>query len=437
MRLIKQGIPALCAALMLLVCVSAVQAQSFIDEPFTGTSAADWVFVNAAGTGPFLTASDGTDRNGRGWLRLTSDEQNQDSFVYYQPAITAVYGFVLEFDFILWTSEDNIADGFAVVLFDGRVTPEAGGWGGSLGYAQHSDFGSIGMNGGFSAFGFDTYGNFSNPTEDREGRPGFFPNSITLRGSMGADRSQGYEYLTGVHGIDSFSSTNVRRRPNRGGIYNVRLTMSPAGMVTIEMKAENDNTWDTLVDAYPSSLVYPDQLRIGFTASTGGVSSVQELRNFVVTPVNEPECWVDGDCPVGEECFGYICEDPTLIELGKLGLSWQDEGVNVSWITDTEIDNAYFNLYRSESVLSANADVIQWLKSHNSFEMGPYEKVNAVPIPASGLSPYGALYELIDTDIEFGKRYWYVLEDVDYSGVATQYGPCGPVSAWEDCECLP
>ncbi len=69
--------------------------------------------------------------------------------------------------------------------------------------------------------------------------------------------------------------------------------MTPAGVVSIEMKAQNSNTWDVLVDQYASSLVYPDQLRIGFTASTGGVSSVQELRNFVVTPVDPPECWDD------------------------------------------------------------------------------------------------------------------------------------------------
>jgi len=431
------------AALMLLICASVVQAQSFIDESFTGTTAADWVFVNAAGDGPLLTASDGTDRNGRGWLRLTSDEQYQNSFVYYSPAVTTNYGFVIELDFVMWTANDTAADGFTIVLFDGPVTPDAGGWGGSLGYAQHSGYGSIGMNGGFTAFAIDAYGNFANPTEDRVGGPGFYPHSVVLRGSQGADRYQGYEYLAGALSVDAFSSTNAGRRPNRNGIYNVRLTMTPAGVVTIEMKSNNTNVWETLVDQYASPLVYPDQLRIGFTGSTGGLSAVQELRNFVVTPVDEPECWDDSDCSGGQVCWGYICEDPTLIELGSLDATWEEDGVAVSWVTDTEIDNAYFNLYRAESIKKIKEKKIAKMqkskkkKWKKGLKKGPYVKINAAPIPALGETPYGASYELIDTDVQAGKRYWYKLEDVDLSGIAMQHGPCGPVSAWEECSYMP
>jgi hypothetical protein len=444
MSTIKQKAIAVLVACMLFVCASAAQAQSFIDESFAGTTAPDWVFVNAAGEGPFLTASDGTDRNGRGWLRLTSDEEYQNSFVYYNNPITTNYGFVLEFDFVMWTSNSTSADGICVVLSDGTVQPDAGGWGGSLGYAQHEGYGSIGMNGGFTAFAFDAYGNFSNPTEDREGGPGFYPHSVVLRGSQGADRSQGYEYLTGALTTTTFSRTNTSRRPNRSGIYNVRLTMTPAGVVTIEMKADNSPTWNVLVDQYASPLVYPAQVRIGFTGSTGGLSAVQELRNFVVTPVEQPECWDDSDCPGTEVCFGYICEEPTLIELGSMDASWEEEGINVSWITDTEIDNAYFNVYRAESVKAAKTEkknflkkLPKWLKKKKSLKKGPFVKINAAPIPALGETPYGAFYELIDTDVEYGKRYWYKLEDVDLYGMSTQHGPCGPVSAWEDCSYTP
>ena len=199
---------------MLLVCASGVQAQSFIDETFMGTTAPDWTFVNAAGDGPFLTAP-GIDSAGNGWLRLTADKQNQNSFVYYNYPITTNFGFTLTFDFVIWTADKtNVADGIAVVLWDGRSTPIAGGWGGSLGYAQHTDFGSVGMNGGFTAFGFDTWGNFSNPTEDREGGPGFRPYSVVLRGSMGADRYQGYQYLTGATAPWDFATLNAKgRRP--------------------------------------------------------------------------------------------------------------------------------------------------------------------------------------------------------------------------------
>lgn len=421
--------------LMLLVCAPFAQAQSFIDETFMGTTAPDWTFVNAAGDGPILTAASGIDPAGSGWLRLTSDKTYQNSFVYFNNPITTNYGFTLTFDFVIWTADKtNVADGFAVVLWDGRATPAPGGWGGSLGYAQHDGFGSIGMNGGFTAFGFDAYGNFSNPIEDREGGPGFSPHSIVLRGSMGADRYEGYEYLTGAHNLPAFSSMNARRR-DRATVYNVILTMNTDSTITIQMRPAG-GTWVTRVNAYPSNLLYPNQVMIGFTASTGGYTSIQELRNFVVTPIEEPECWVDEDCEPGYGCLGFVCETATLIELGSFDATWDDDGVGINWVTDTEIDNAYFNIYRAESIKTARKKGFK-KNSKKGLQMGPYVKINAEPIPAMGESPFGAVYEFIDTDVRTGKRYWYKLEDVDMYGTRTQHGPCGPVSAWEDCSYVP
>ena len=424
--------------IMLLVCVPVAQAQSFINETFTGTTAPEWTFVNAAGDGPRLTAASGIDPAGSGWLRLTSDKTYQNSFVYYNNPITTNYGFTLTFDFVIWTADrTNVADGFAVVLWDGRATPSPGGWGGSLGYAQHNGFGSIGMNGGFTAFGFDSYGNFSNPTEERKGGPGFRPNSIVLRGSMGADRYQGYEYLTGAHNLTAFSKLNAKRR-SQATVYNVILTMSTDSKITIQMRAAG-GTWVTRVNAYQTPLVYPDQVMIGFTASTGAYTSTQELRNFVVTPIEEPECWVDEDCPTGFGCLGYVCETATLIELGSFDATWEDgenDAVAINWVTETEIDNSYFNLYRAESIKTARKGGFK-KNSKKGLMMGPYVKINADPIPALGESPFGASYEFIDTDVKTGKRYWYKLEDVDLYGTETDHGPCGPVSAWEDCSYMP
>ena len=117
---------------------------------------------------------------------------------------------------------------------------------------------------------------------------------------------------------------------------------------------------------------------IGFTASTGGETSIQELRNFVVTPIDEPECWVDADCPPGYGCLGYVCEEATLIELGSFDATWEDDGVAVNWVTDTEIDNAYFNLYRAESIKTAKTDkknflkkLGKWLNSKKASKEGP------------------------------------------------------------------
>ncbi len=448
------GIIAVSFALVLMAASGAQAQYTFLNAPFTGTTAPDWTFINAAGDGPILTAPS-IDTAGNGWLRLTSNKQNQNSFVYYNNPIPTAYGLNINFTFVIWTPNDEDADGLAIVLFDNNAIPSAGGWGGSLGYAQHSDFGSVGMNGGFVAFGFDEYGNFSNPIEDREGGPGFRPDSVVLRGPMGADRSQGYAYVTGSNSFGAFSNTARTSRPATNRRYDVNLQMTAARRVTIRMKRNDRTTWTTVVNNYQVAFDFPERVKVGYTASTGATTAYHEIRNLVVQTIDNPECVNDSECPSGDYCVAYICadcrtdadcptgyvcngdytcEEETLIELGSFDAKWQDEGIAVSWVTETEIDNAYFDLYRATSIKKSTKgfnNKKKWLK------MGPYVKINDYPIPAEGIAPYGTSYEYLDTDVEYGRRYWYKLQDVDLYGTATQHGPCGPVSAWEDCSYEP
>jgi hypothetical protein len=69
------------------------------------------------------------------------------------------------------------------------------------------------------------------------------------------------------------------------------------------------------------------------------------------------------------------------------------------------VENAGFNLYRSES-----AD-------------GGYVKINEALIPAEGSSTQGAQYEYVDTGLENGVKYYYLLEDLDTKGKAEKHGP--------------
>jgi len=319
------------------------------------------------------------------------------------------------------------------------------------------------MNGGFVAFGFDEYGNFSNPIESRVGGPGPRPDSVVLRGPMGADRSQGYAYVTGSNTYGEFSRTYQATRPGTRSRYDVNLRMTADKRVTIRMK-RNDRTrerdWVTVVNNYQVAFDFPERVKVGYTASTGDTRAYHEIRSLIVRTIDNPECINDSQCPADDYCVAYICadcrtdadcpagyvcngdytcEEQTLIELGSFDASWQPAGVAVSWVTEAEIDNAYFDLYRAESIktfpkrfkgLGKNSKKYftqSWLRK------GPYVKVNADPIPAEGIAPFGTSYEYLDTDVKRGKRYWYKLQDVDFYGTATQHGPCGPVSAWEDC----
>ena len=76
-----------------------------------------------------------------------------------------------------------------------------------------------------------------------------------------------------------------------------------------------------------------------------------------------------------------------------------------TWSTESEIDNAGFNLYRSES------------------ENGEYKKINDSLIPAEGSYIQGASYKFIDKDVKNRKTYYYKLEDIDLNGKSTMHGP--------------
>ncbi|MHC4499011.1 MAG: hypothetical protein ACYS21_07865, partial [Planctomycetota bacterium] len=79
--------------------------------------------------------------------------------------------------------------------------------------------------------------------------------------------------------------------------------------------------------------------------------------------------------------------------------------VLVNWQTDSEINNAGFNLLRSEHPHSG------------------YSKVNSALIPGLGNSAIGAEYGFVDDSVIDGTTYYYMLEDVDFDGKSTLHGP--------------
>ena len=96
---------------------------------------------------------------------------------------------------------------------------------------------------------------------------------------------------------------------------------------------------------------------------------------------------------------------PTVIELSSFTASPKTNKVVLQWSTESEIDNAGFNLYRSTT------------------ENGEYIKINASLIPAKGSSTQGASYEYVDNGLQNRKTYYYKLEDIDLNGTSTMHGP--------------
>lgn len=79
--------------------------------------------------------------------------------------------------------------------------------------------------------------------------------------------------------------------------------------------------------------------------------------------------------------------------------------ITVEWRTETEVNAAGFNVYRSLSI------------------DGPYEKVNDGLIPGEGSATSGASYTFVDDSVQPGVTYYYRLEDVELDNSAMQHAP--------------
>jgi len=97
----------------------------------------------------------------------------------------------------------------------------------------------------------------------------------------------------------------------------------------------------------------------------------------------------------------------TLIELYQFDADAiaQSGEIDITWTTLSEIDNAGFNIWRSET------------------EDGEYTPINPVIIEAVGGATLSAEYSFTDDTAKPGVRYYYKLEDIDTRGVSTFHGP--------------
>lgn len=119
--------------------------------------------------------------------------------------------------------------------------------------------------------------------------------------------------------------------------------------------------------------------------------------------------FVTGEGQANPACLWARISDPTeplAVTLASFEATGQADRVVVTWETVSELQNAGFNLYRSE----------------NDYEAG--ERINAELIPSQAPgSAQGFTYQVEDLDVTPGQTYWYTLEDVDLSGGTALHGP--------------
>lgn len=95
----------------------------------------------------------------------------------------------------------------------------------------------------------------------------------------------------------------------------------------------------------------------------------------------------------------------TLIELSSFTATAQSGEISLEWETASELDNAGFNLWRSD------------------VKNGRYTRINSKIMEARGGATQRAEYTYSDDIAKPGIRYYYKLEDIDTRGVSTFHGP--------------
>lgn len=244
-----------------------------------------------------------------GVLRLTTNQLNQRGYIYIDVPFSSSYGLKVEFEYFSYGGVGQfLADGLSVFLFDGDTQNfNAGGFGGSLGYAQRDS--EPGLSNAYLGIGFDEYGNFGNSSEGRNG--GFagigsnelVPNAIVLRGP--GNGTSGYPFVvgrkttsTGNDGLlpggqfpisSGGAGTSRVTDPMEVGYRRVNLELQPdpdgvGFFITLSMVVTTQPGLPRQITIFdrPYDFPAPKNLKIGFAASTGGFSNFHEIRNLIV-----------------------------------------------------------------------------------------------------------------------------------------------------------
>ena len=106
----------------------------------------------------------------------------------------------------------------------------------------------------------------------------------------------------------------------------------------------------------------------------------------------------------------YVNVDPEdyslpVVMTNLLATANRDNGVVISWTTESETECAGFHIWRSKT------------------ENGEYTQINQSMIPGQGNSTNAHNYSYTDRDVQSEVIYWYKVEEISIAGVSEFYGP--------------
>jgi len=143
-----------------------------------------------------------------------------------------------------------------------------------------------------------------------------------------------------------------------------------------------------------------------YNNSSNTVNAYYNFWGYTTESEIDAHIYDDEEASKGKVFFDHwLAGEPTLIVLSTFTAKEVSDGVLLSWSTESEVDTAGFNIYRSEDKSSG------------------YVKLNDALIPGSTDSTTGETYSFIDETVANGISYYYKLEEVELDGAKTTHGP--------------
>lgn len=125
---------------------------------------------------------------------------------------------------------------------------------------------------------------------------------------------------------------------------------------------------------------------------------------------------ITGVSSFSEYALGAGPDNSLPVELSSFTAAAGDGQVTLEWVTESEVDNLGFHVYRALE------------------EEGLYERVTSEMIEGAGTATNSRDYAFTECRLTNGVTYWYKLEDIAFDGTRTMHGP---ISVAMEAKALP
>lgn len=210
-------------------------------------------------------------------LQLTNDQGSEVGFAQYNRVLNIQDGLDVTFKFAQWGGEGD-ADGLVFFVKDAADTLNGyGGVGGAQGYVPGDD---MGVTGALLGVSFDAYGGFGD-WQDSSGCPISADDNdsdmIWVRGGTTDNRS-GYcllsqGYFVNSHGLPQIADSYQTRE---AATRTARIVIDSLSATNPHVKVYYEGTLAQDV-ALPTQMLTKPNVKIGFTAASGGSTNFHEV----------------------------------------------------------------------------------------------------------------------------------------------------------------